>query len=184
MFFKRFALNCLGLLLVSGVALADDDDYSSGAYVGGALSIGVEQFDFAPGSVDFKEAFGVDLWAGYRVHRYIGIEGQFVYLKGFDIKGAPIDFNALNFTANVKVYPISGTIQPYLLGGIGGGRFEIEGGGESVDDSGGVFRLGGGVDVYVFDSVALVAGIGYLFTRGDITDTDILEIRLGVQYQF
>ena len=65
------------------------------------------------------------------------------------------------------------------------GRFEREEpDGYSLDDTGGVMRIGTGVDVYLNDEISLVGGVGYLFTAGDVVDTDIVEMKFGVQYRF
>ena len=162
-----------------------DVGQSTGAYLGGSFSLGVEQFDNMPPEDDFDEGFGFDVWVGSRIHRHVGVEGQLSYLKGFEIRGTGIDFNHLNGTANLKLYPLDGRIQPYVMAGAGLGRFEVEEpDGYTLSDTGGVMRVGAGVDVYLNESIALVGGLGYLFTAGDIVDTDIVEMRFGVQYRF
>lgn len=156
-----------------------------GPYLGGSLAIGVEQFNDVPSGDDYDEGFGFDIWVGSRIHRHVGVEGQLSYIEGFELQGTGIDFNHLNGTANLKLFPFDGKIQPWVLAGAGVGRFELEEpDGYTLSDTGGVMRVGTGVDIYLNDSIALVGGLGYLFTAGDIVDNDILEIKFGVQYRF
>ena len=158
---------------------------SYGPYVGGSLAIGVEQFNDVAAGDDYDEGFGFDIWIGSRIHRHVGVEGQLSYIEGFELAGTGIDFNHLNGTANLKLYPLDGKIQPYFLAGAGVGRFELEEpDGYTLSDTGGVMRVGAGVDVYLNDRIALVGGLGYLFTAGDIVDNDIMEVKFGVQYRF
>jgi opacity protein-like surface antigen len=159
--------------------------FGTGAYVGGAFSIGIEDFNNVSSDDDYDEGFGFDIWVGSRIHKHVGVEGQLSYLQGFEIAGTGIDFNHLNGTVNLKLYPFDGKVQPYVLAGAGVGRFELEEpDGYSISDTGGVMRLGTGVDFYLNKNVALVAGVGYLFTAGDIADTDVVEMKFGVQYRF
>jgi opacity protein-like surface antigen len=147
---------------------------SYGTYVGGSLAIGVEQFNGVATGDDYDEGFGFDIWIGSRIHRHVGVEGQLSYIEGFELAGTGIGFNHLN-----------GKIQPYFLAGAGVGRFELEEpDGYTLSDTGGVMRVGVGVDVYLNDRIALVGGLGYLFTAGDIVDNDIMELKFGVQYRF
>ncbi|MDP6977987.1 MAG: porin family protein [Myxococcota bacterium] len=156
-----------------------------GPYIGGAFSIGVEQFDNTIPGDDFDQGFGFDAWAGSRIHRHVGVEGQLSYLEGFEIEGTGIDFSHLNATANLKLYPLDAIVQPWILAGAGVGRFEREGpDGYTLADTGGVMRVGAGVDVYLNEHVSLVGGVGYLFTAGGIVDTDVVEMKFGLQYRF
>lgn len=209
--FQKLAMLIAAAMLVTGTAAADhksrdrnddrryDRDYGRkhdpredrrkgfdlGPYMGGSLAIGVEQFNGVPAGDEYDEAFGFDIWVGSRIHRHVGVEGQLSYIEGFELRGTGIDFNHLNGTANLKLYPFDGKIQPYILAGAGVGRFELqEPDGYTLSDTGGVMRVGGGVDVYLNDNIALVGGMGYLFTAGDIVDNDVLEIKLGLQYRF
>ncbi len=156
-----------------------------GPYLGGSFSLGIEQFDNTVPGDDFDQGFGFDIWAGSRIHPHVGVEGQLTYVEGFEIEGTGIDFSHLNGTANLKLYPVTGKVQPWVLAGAGVGRFEREEpDGYTLADTGGVMRVGTGIDVYLDDNISLVGGVGYLFTAGDIVDTDVVEMKFGVQYRF
>ncbi|MCH7868991.1 MAG: porin family protein [Myxococcales bacterium] len=179
------AVSLMALVAVPGVALAQGDGADPGYYVGGAFAIGIEQFDLEGNFSDHDDAFGFDVWAGYRANRYLAIEAEFVYLAGFNsaIGGNSVGFNALSFTANLKFYPLTGRFRPYLVGGVGGGRFETESGPSQGHDKGGVFRFGGGVELNFGTPVDLVAGADYLITSG-LAGSDFLQIKIGFQRQF
>lgn len=156
-----------------------------GPYLGGALAIGIDQFDDVPSGDKYDAGFGLDVWVGSRIHRHVAVEGQLSYLDGFDLKGTGVEFSHLNGTANLKLYPFDGMVQPYAVVGAGLGRFEIqEEDGFTFSDTGGVMRVGAGVDIYLNKRIALVGGVGYLFTAGDIVDNDVLELKFGLQYRF
>ena len=164
-----------------------NDDLASGFYFGGAFAVGLEQFDDFGASADFDEAFGLDLWGGYRLNRILGLEGQFTYLEGFDtqVLGVDVDFTIVAVTANAKLFALAGRIQPFALIGVGVGYYEANiAGGFSVDESDAIIRVGGGVDLYFLDGFAFVAGVDYVITTGDIKDADILQLKFGLQHQF
>jgi len=165
---------------------AQEDEAYPTTYLGIAFAVGIDQFDNTQGFSSFDEAFGVDLWVGVRANRYLGVEGELIYLEGFDTEflDVPIDFEALGFTANLKLYPLEGRVEPYLLGGVGVGRLDAKFRGISVDESDAIFVLGGGVDVYFYHGFAAVLGAGYVFTTGDIKDTDFVTIKVGIQHKF
>ena len=178
------------LLLVPALAQAEEKFHNHGVYLGGAFAVGLELFDESEGLGDYDKGFGADVWIGYRLNRYLGIEAQFVYLDGYDqrFRGSDVESNSQNLVANVKLYPFAGRVQPYLAAGFGGGRFEANVSDEdtdrTVDRYGALFRFGAGVDWYVLDSLALVRGVGVTVPTGDIKITDSLEVKFGLQYRF
>lgn len=171
--------------LAPAVARAQENSEGHAFYAGAAFAIGFEQFDLEGGFSNHKEATGVDLWAGYRATRKISIEAEFVYLAGFDssLGTKSVQFNALNFTANLKFYPMTGSVRPYLVSGVGGGRFEIESGTFKGHAKGGVFRFGGGAELNFGTPVDFVVGVDYLLTSG-LGGSDLLQIKLGFQHPF
>lgn len=82
-----------------------------------------------------------------------------------------------------KLYPWAGQFQPFLVGGAGFAEIDIPAGG-SLSIDGAIYRLGGGMDLYFAKRFAAVVGADYISTFGDINDTDIVEIKLGVQFKF
>jgi opacity protein-like surface antigen len=184
-------------LVFAGVAVAqeEEEDFRGAPYIGVAFAIGVEQFDDTDGFSSFDEAFGVDVWLGMRSSPYLGVELQFTYLKGFDTKfdssllglaEGKVDVDAEIFAGmlNFKFYPWQGRYQPYALLGLGAARLEISAFGESADDTDVIAHVGAGLDFNIYGPFDAVVGWRYVFTTGDIKETDFVAIDLGVQYKF
>ncbi len=194
----------LAALLVAGFASAEQRR-DKGAYLGAAFAVGFEQFRGLGDSLrrglevtSIDEAFGFDLWAGYRFGPHLAAEAQFSYLEGFDadvegrINGAPFDFSVdlemLAGNGSLKLYPFAGVVEPFVLGGVGGARIKGELGGDSAEDSYAIFLVGGGVDVRVTKQMALVVGANYVFTSGNFKGAkarpDMVKVKIGLQYRF
>ncbi len=133
---------------------------------------------------------GADIRGGYRISRYAAIEAEFEILPSIDasIPGtrfAEIDFFAL--TANAKFFPITGRIQPFALVGLGVLHGEVKDTlGFDISDTVAdlAFRVGGGLDVYITEHVALTAGVTYLRGTGDVSDSSYISTSIGAQYRF
>lgn len=155
-------------------------------YVGLAFAAGIEESDAAMEFSSFDGGLGADFWVGVRVNRFLAVEGQLTYLEGFDseVHDVPIDFEVLGFTGNMKFYPLEGWIEPYLVAGAGVARLNTKFLGRSFDESDVIIRAGGGLDIYFSEGFSVVFGGSYVFTSGDIDQTDIIEIKLGIQHRF
>jgi opacity protein-like surface antigen len=156
---------------------------------------------------------GVGLHArlGYRFHPHLAAEGQFEWISEWSIKGKDSeranprfqsDFakgEAWTATANLKFYLLTGSVQPYLIAGVGLMRFQgdnrspippatgspiIETNIDGARDVGFAFRTGGGMDVMITDHMSFVLGATYVVTEGDVDPYDYLSIEWGVQYRF
>jgi opacity protein-like surface antigen len=175
------------------VSTGEAEPFEPSKYGSLGLAIGVDQFSrFDPvdlnGSnrikVDANEGIGLDLVFGYRWHRNASVEAHFVYMQGLDDnrKKAEVEYEA--FTANLKVYPVTGRVEPYAFAGIGAGRFQVEAGRAKNSEWGNVFRLGAGVDLNYTETLAVSVGGAYLFARGDVDGRDMLEFKLGLTSRF
>lgn len=190
MLFVRLALLLFAIGFAADVHAedrADDVDHASGPYIGGSFAIGFEQAQIPRryrNHEDFDEAFGFDVWAGVRVNRFFAMEAEFLAIEGFETRyeGIPVEFEAIGGTANLKLYPVAGRVQPFIVGGVGLGQLKGKAVGESESRSSLIYRVGAGVDIYIFKSVALVAGADYIITKHNIAD--FLEVKAGLQYQF
>jgi opacity protein-like surface antigen len=179
----------VALGVAPSVASAQDEAEIPAFYLGGAFAIGLEQFDLDGKFASHDEGFGFDVWAGYRSNQFLAYEVEFAYLAGFNstTAGNKVDFTIFNFTANVKGYPpvpeVLDDYRPYVVVGIGGGRFEAKSGPAKGHDKGGVFRFGGGVEMNFGTPVDLILGADYLVTSG-LGGGDYLQIKLGFQRDF
>jgi opacity protein-like surface antigen len=170
---------------ICGAALAQGDDYSR---TGGYIAIGgvyaIEQFDSGP--LDFSNGGGIEARVGYRGHRYASVEAQLHWSTGYseEIFGEDIDVDLVMLTANARLHAPLGAFQPYALAGIGGLYARAEAAGESIDDTGFAFRVGGGLEFYATPNVVLDLGLTYVVTDGDVDGLDFLTIGGGIGYRF
>jgi opacity protein-like surface antigen len=182
---KTFMWLLVALVVLPAGVGAQENSEDPGFYIGGAIAIGIEQFDIDADLSNHDEGVGLDFWSGYRLGRFFAIEGNFVYMRGFQasLDGNNAKFNTFYFTANLKLYPLAGRIRPYLVSGVGGGRFESKFGPLDSHEKGGVFRFGGGVEINFGTPVDFVAGADYL-TMSGLGGADHVEIKLGFQRKF
>ena len=174
----------VALMWNGGTALAEGDGQGSQVYLGLGAGFGFENFD-GTGGLDIDEAFGFDIWVGYRFVPLFATEVQLEYLNGFD--AAFIDGQAFAFTGNAKLFPlaeVSDRVEPFLYAGIGVGWFEIDGPFGTADESDFIARFGGGIDLYLTESVAFQVSSSYVLTTGDLEDLDWISLVAGVQYRF
>jgi opacity protein-like surface antigen len=185
-----------------------------GPYVGVGFAYGLEDFDLGnlqnganglPGggavSLSADDSPGFDIRAGYRAHPNFAVEGQFQYFTGFDLnakanysgaeaKVATLD--ALTFTVNAKVYPLTGQFQPYGLLGIGMLRGNVDVTNTDISRSDVVFatRIGVGMDFYAThhwvvngEFCYLRASNDYDFDGGKVGGS-LMPFVVGMQYRF
>jgi opacity protein-like surface antigen len=176
-----------------------DDSYypfaREGLYMGIGAQYALENFDTDPAIEDPDNATdingddggGLEWRVGYRMHRFFAAELLFQYYWGFEIKdkNAVLDtvddkFDGWTMTANGKVYPVGGRIQPYLVAGIGALVFNEKQG----DDSAFVARMGGGVDFYITDHFVIDVEMAYLFPAGSISEFQFATFSTGIQYRY
>lgn len=166
--------------------------------------------------VNRRDTPGGAFRAGYRFHSLFAAELDYQYLHEFEIERTPYaprpgfetnpviaaanrevdaEVTVHSIMVNGKVYPMTGLIQPYVLGGIGAVIGDAD---EKANNAGrdvdAVFggRIGGGLDYYVTRNVVLNFNISYTITtkdfRADGFEADIslthVPISAGVIYRF
>jgi opacity protein-like surface antigen len=180
-------MRSLRLLLVGSLALvaqaAFAQDYGRpGLYTSLNGVYGVELFDNVPSSL-VDNSVGVSGRVGYRFTPYLAAETQ-VEWSGDFAEGGP-DFAETLWTANGKFYFLNNQFQPYALVGLGGEWASIKAGGVSDDESGFLFRVGGGVDWYFNQNFGLLLETVYnASTDNVLDDADYLSIGWGLFYRF
>ena len=207
---KRIWVPVLALVAVSLAAPAPGEDggYARrGLYIGAGGVYALEQFDLPSGTVsvagsppvhvdvDGGNSWGAEGRVGYRFHPNVAAEGQLQYFDefGLDLHASPgssgqvATIDGMSVMGNVKGYPLTGRVQPYLLGGIGLLWLQLEdafGAGLEDHEVGFAGHVGVGVDAYLTDNLLLNLEASYLLPAGDLSDFRMIPISLGMQYRF
>ncbi len=161
-----------------------------GIYVGLGGLFALENFDrdaaIAGDALDIGagDAGGFEMRGGYRMHPNFAGEVLFQWYSGFSVNDRATDvndhFNGWSLTANAKGYPLLGRIQPYAVAGIGALVFNEKRG----NDHGFVARMGGGIDVFISDTVVVDLEIVYVFPAGSLDDYQFTTFAAGIQYRY
>ena len=90
-------------------------------------------------------------------------------------------------TGNVKFYPLTDRVQPFILAGLGLAQVKVEdslGLGIEETESDFALRFGGGVDYYATRNIVLSVDVSYVLPTGDIDRSDYVSFGWGLQYRF
>ena len=147
-----------------------------------------------------SEPIGVDLRGGYRIHRNLAAELQFMWWSGPNIKVGTakkaVDLESWTATANLKGYLLTkeieaalagGRIQPFVTVGVGWMQFDLV---DKLDlgiDSDGedlAVRFGGGIEFHAPGGTGLYMDATYVMATGDIDGLDYFGLLIGVIYGF
>jgi len=197
---SRFGLaplfGCL-FFLSSLPALADQHespDYSrTGFYLGGGATYATDLYedeveDQVGFNVDIDDGWGANARVGARFWRIVALELQYEWLDSYDIKipgllgRAKVDTQTA--TLNLKLYLPIKRFQPYVLGGVGYQRFELDG-----NFGSGVFatqfkqdeyelagRLGLGFDLYITEHVVFFAEASAVLSEAEIQIPGLADV--------
>ena len=174
------------LVLNSGTALAKDDYSRPGFYLGGGGVYALENFKNTQG-LQFDDMLGFNARLGYRLHSLLAIEIMGERIDQFDLKqpaGTNIGIETWVGTANAKLYPFEGAVQPYVLGGVGAMHAKTSGIPNSVDCTDIAYRFGGGLDLYATENWVINVEGSYLLPRESVQDVDYISLGGGVQFRF
>jgi opacity protein-like surface antigen len=207
---KRIWVPVLALVAASLAAPAagEDGGYARrGLYVGAGGAYVLEQFDLPSATVsgggsapvqlevDSGDSWGAEGRVGYRFHPHVAAEGQLQYYDEFGLdlhvspgsSGQVATLDGMSAMGNVKGYPLTGRVQPYVLGGVGLLWLQLEdavGAGFEDNEVGFAGHVGVGVDAYLTDNLLLNLEMSYLLPAGDLSDFRMIPISLGMQYRF
>ncbi len=141
-------------------------------------------------SVDVETVVGLEAYAGYRLHPNFAIEAEFEWLPDADIDVNDVSLAELDvwtLTANAKLFPLTGRIQPFVLAGAGVIDAELEdtvGLGLREEETGFVARFGGGLDLYATERFLFSLGADYLLPSGDLDGLDHVTFGGDLQFRF
>jgi len=176
---------------LSSEAVAGDRRFFAGA----GLSYAVEDFDdgdlkkFAGGD-KIDDAWGFNLFGGYRLFKHLAIEGNFNWYDDFEGKAGAIDFDVSIWTLMLDLKVISPALWedrlfPYLR--IGGGYMSAEvdlSGGNDTDDGDFAYDIGLGFDVFVKDQISVGLDGKRVWGTGDVSEFNHFVGTLRVGYHF
>jgi hypothetical protein len=179
-------------LCVCGAASAQRRHDDSFGRPGGYLSLGAggatESFQLDPLDIDLGSALTVGGRLGYRASPFVAVEAAVDYTaSAFNSRfAAPgglgeVETRTVIGTANVKLYPGGWRVQPFAIGGAGAVYAMVDcrlngaivGCGQAgTSSSEAVFagRVGGGLDIYLSQNVALTGEVTYVMPTGNLGD--------------
>lgn len=184
---RMLAMFTLVLLATSfvGCNIVPTEFSRSGGYVGGSLSFAGEEFDELDPTTgnDSDDAVGFSARAGYRILPWGGLELAYEQFDEFDVGAAEVDVKSLMLHG--KVYPFTGRLQPYALGGVGYVRGDVDRDTASdFDASDFSWRLGGGLDLYLVDFLPLFAEVAYTWPTDKLDDLEFWTASVGAYFRF
>jgi opacity protein-like surface antigen len=145
-------------------------------------------------NVDAGDSWGFDARVGYRFHPHAAAEVQLQYYDEFGLHVSSVfgreilaTADGVSTTGNVKWFPFTGRVQPYVAGGLGFLVLRAEDVfGLGVSEAAAAFagRVAGGLDVYLTEHLALHGEASYLLPAGDLSDFRMIPVTAGAQYRF
>ena len=144
-----------------------------------------------PNDVEHDMGLGYDVYAGYRVHKYLAAEAEFEWITDveFDIdNGTFVDGETMTFAASVRGILPLGRFEPFAVIGIGAmyaGFEDSQDTGVRFDEgSGFMWKLGGGFDLHVTEHVGIRFTTDWVQPQGKIKDLDYASVGGGLFYRF
>jgi hypothetical protein len=183
----------LGFASAPGASLAQD--YVRDGWYGGVRGFyALPDFD-AEGKTE--DAGGFAAYFGWRAWKMFGADLEFERVGNFHVsgKGAPsYDVRTFNFGLNLRAYPLGRLLdaasplqraQPYLSAGIANQWVKIDGNpGNERHEGDAAGRFGGGLDVYLTESLVLTADARYMLGFGEVSDERYWTFGGGLQWRF
>jgi opacity protein-like surface antigen len=201
----------LGLVVVSGMLLwsvgahaAEDVDHArTGLYAGVGFIYAPAVFDTSGAeaalsgrtrrlgtTISDDNSFGLDARVGYRVHPNLAAEADYQFVPGFSLErrgvGTVADVTTHTFTLNGKVFVLTDTLQPYVVGGIGFLHTDTDPAvaGFAGDGTGFAGRAGVGADYYLRPHLVINLEFSAVLPMAPIEDARFLPLVFGAQYRF
>lgn len=184
----------LAALVALPLSAGAEDFLREGWYVGGRGVYTQVDFD-APGVAE--DDFGFNLFAGYRLFEYLASDFEFEYIDAIPVRGQPgpnLELRTFDLAWMFRLYPLAWAfepdspfhrVQPYLAAGPSIQWVQLQRRpGNDGDEGNFAGRLGGGVDVYLTDGIALTADAKYTLGAGDVKDFPYWSIGWGVLFRF
>jgi opacity protein-like surface antigen len=186
-------------VLVAQPAFSEDTDVYSrtGLYLGASilgssyLTITDQLSKTLGDDLESDPTLGFDIYAGYRVHRFVALEAEFEMLPSSDIdldrEGTLAELETITGTLNAKIFAPLGRFQPFIKAGVGvanvdqkpAQEIEVKNSGTDV-----IGRFGGGADFYITKNVVAHFMVEYTLPGGHLDNYDYISYGTGLQYRF
>ena len=172
------------LLSLAACAVRTTDFSRPGFYVGGSAVGAASNFKDFPGSeiddTELTPGFGVR--GGYRFLNRFAVEIAYEGEQEFEFKSSLVNVRIQSLTIQGKFYPLTGALQPYVLGGLG--YLGVDVNVLDIDDEEVMWRVGTGLEVYLFPSLPIFTEIDYTVPEGDLDNFDYASVHIGVLFRF
>jgi opacity protein-like surface antigen len=158
---RRYVHTLLGLILVFGVVTVAPKPAAAQGFISPFIGFDYGGDSGCPTATDCEEKHSNLGVAGGKLGAIAGAEVEFAYARDFFGDTPGVDSSVLTLMTNVIVGPRIGVIRPFVLGGVGLIKSEVELTAGSLLDSSNNFgwNIGGGVMLMFGDHVGV---------RGDI----------------
>jgi hypothetical protein len=163
-------------------------------FAGAGLSYAVEDFDDGDlkklaGSDSIDNAWGFNLFAGYRMHKHFAAEGNFNWYDDFEAKVADINFDIRIWTLMLDLKVISPSLWedrvfPYLRLGAGWMETEVDIRSNDRNDGDFAYNVGLGFDVFVKERISIGLDGKRVWGTGDVSEFNHFVGTLRVGYHF
>jgi len=156
----------------------------------GALDGTFEAAFPAAGSVDVGISGGFSIRAGYRLHPRFSTELGFEWIAPYKVEVGGDEVSEVStwmFFVDTRIHVMTGRVQPFLLIGMGAYHLDFSlppSATGAIDATDFAPRLGGGLDYYFTQSIALTSEVVYVIGTRRLFELDYVGISLGLTYRF
>jgi opacity protein-like surface antigen len=162
---------------------------NSGPYIGGGIgyaweTMNTDELDKVADRVTVNDAWGFNLFAGYRFYEYLAVETNFNWYDSFEIDtnlgSGDLDIITLMLDAKV-MYPLfDKRIVPYARIGLGWMFASLDAG----DEDNLAWNFGGGIDYFITPNISIGLDAKYVMGTADLDDIEYLVGSINAAYHF
>lgn len=160
-----------------------------GLFIAGGVGYAPNLFETTLDEGNGRSAFGS---LGYRIDERVELAVRFEGMQGIDLSGQGYTGDAEGWTStlNVRVFMLTGKIQPYVGFGIGAGQIDVNlvetatGDPFRYQETSATFRPSAGLDLYISESVAITGDAAVHLLAGNNSSLNWATLSVGLKYRF